>query len=273
MKIKQYQVDAFASRAFAGNPAAVCPLENWLDDETLQAIAEENNLSETAFFVPAGKGFRLRWFTPVSEVDLCGHATLASAHVIFEILGYSRDVITFETRSGELLVARRGKLLEMNFPAAQPRRCEIPAALASGLGRRPLEVLAADDYLAVFDSEASVRAITPDHTLLSQLDLRGVIVTAPGTEVDFVSRFFAPRLGVPEDPVTGSAHCELAPYWAARLGKNKLSARQVSRRGGQLTCEVRADRVILCGEAVTFMEAEISFGDRCHDRDGNGQDT
>ena len=273
MKLKQFQVDAFASRAFEGNPAAVCPLESWLDDDVLQAIAEENNLSETAFFVPSEQGFRLRWFTPVREVDLCGHATLASAHVIFEILGFSRDVITFETRSGELFVARQGKRLEMNFPAAPPKRCEIPEVLASGLGRRPIEVLAADDYLAVFDSETSVRAIRPDHALLSQLDLRGVIVTAPGTDVDFVSRFFAPRVGVAEDPVTGSAHCELAPYWAARLGKSTLSARQVSRRGGQLTCEVKADRVILWGEAVTFMEAEISFDARFHNRGGNGQDT
>ncbi len=259
MKIKQYQVDAFASRAFEGNPAAVCPLESWLDDSVLQAIAEENNLSETAFFVPSGRGFRLRWFTPAREVDLCGHATLASAHIIFETLGYSRDVITFETRSGGLFVARKGKLLEMDFPARVPVPCDVPQALARGLGQRPIALLAADDYLAVFDSEATVRALKPDHGLLGELDLRGVIVTAPGTDVDFVSRFFAPRFGVPEDPVTGSAHCELAPYWAARLGRNILRARQVSRRGGQLSCELKGDRVILSGEAVTFMAAEISF--------------
>ena len=259
MKIKQYQVDAFASQAFEGNPAAVCPLESWLDDGLLQAIAEENNLSETAFLVPSKKGFQLRWFTPLREVDLCGHATLAAAHVIFEALGYDKPVITFETRSGELFVKKKGPQLEMDFPACPPVPCELPEILAEGLGQRPIEVWAADDYLAVFDSEATIRAITPNPALLGQLDLRGVIITAPGTEVDFVSRMFAPKYGIPEDPVTGSAHCALAPYWASKLGKNILSARQVSKRGGNLTCEVKADRVFLSGCAVTFMEAEIAF--------------
>jgi PhzF family phenazine biosynthesis protein len=259
LKLKQYQVDAFTDKVFGGNPAAVVPLSSWPDDSLLQAIAEENNLSETAFFVPSKKGFHLRWFTPVKEVDLCGHATLATAHVIFEILGHPRQVITFETRSGELLVERKGKLLEMDFPACPPRSCEISETLAQGLGQRPIEVLAADDYLAVFDSEATVRAIAPNQALLAQLDLRGVAITAPGVDVDFVSRFFAPKFGIPEDPVTGSAHCELAPYWANRLGKNILTAKQVSRRGGHLTCELRAGRVILSGAAVTFMEAEIAL--------------
>lgn len=259
MKIRQYQVDAFATRAFEGNPAAVCPLESWLDDALLQAIAEENNLSETAFFVPVEKGFKLRWFTPVKEVDLCGHATLAAAHVIFENFGYSMQYITFETRSGDLTVKRKGNLLEMDFPSLPPRPCAFSEILAQGLGQRPIEVLAADDYLAVFDSEATVRAITPNQALLGQLDLRGVIVTAPGSDVDFVSRFFAPKFGIPEDPVTGSAHCELAPYWADKLGKSTLTAKQVSRRGGNITCEVKADRVVLSGHAVTFMEAEIAF--------------
>ncbi len=259
MKIKQYQIDAFATKAFEGNPAAVCPLENWLADGLLQSIAEENNLSETAFFVPSEKGFKLRWFTPIKEVDLCGHATLATAHVIFEILGYSQQVITFETRSGELFVEKKGKLLTMDFPACPPTPCNISDTLAEGLGRQPIEVLAADDYLAVFDSEAVIRTITPNQALLGQLDLRGVIITAPGVDVDFVSRFFAPKFGIPEDPVTGSAHCELAPYWANKLGKNILMARQVSKRGGNITCEVKADRVILSGRAVTFMEAEIDF--------------
>ena len=259
MKIKQYQVDAFASRAFEGNPAAVCPLESWLDDSLLQSIAEENNLSETAFFVVADKGFTLRWFTPIKEVDLCGHATLAAAHVLFEILGCSRRTITFETRSGELFVEKKEDRLEMNFPARTPTPCGFSEILEKGLGRRPIEVLAADDYLAVFDSEATVRAITPDHPLLARLDLRGVIVTAPGTDVDFVSRFFAPKYGIPEDPVTGSAHCALAPYWADKLGKNILSARQVSKRGGNITCEVKADRVLLSGSAVTVMETVIAF--------------
>lgn len=259
MKLKQYQVDAFATRAFEGNPAAVCPLESWLGDGLLQAIAEENNLSETAFFVPSEQGFELRWFTPVREVDLCGHATLATAHVLFEILGYAGQAITFETRSGELIVQRKGARLEMNFPACPPSPCERSEILAQGLGQRPFEVLAADDYLAVFDSEATVRAITPDQALLGQLDLRGVIVTAPGSDVDFVSRFFAPKFGIPEDPVTGSAHCTLAPYWAKRLGKNVLTARQVSRRGGNIGCELKADRVILSGSAVTVMASEITF--------------
>lgn len=259
MKIKQYQVDAFATRAFEGNPAAVCPLESWLDDGLLQAIAEENNLSETAFFVPLEKGFALRWFTPVKEVDLCGHATLATAHVLFDILGYAGRVITFRTRSGELVVERQGRRLEMNFPACRPVPRGPSELLSKALGRQPVEVLAADDYVAVFDSEATIRAIIPDQALLAQLDLRGVCITAPGADVDFVSRFFAPKYGIPEDPVTGSAHCELAPYWADRLGKNILTAKQVSRRGGSMTCEIRADRVVLSGSAVTFMEAEIAF--------------
>ena len=259
MKLRQYQVDAFTDKVFGGNPAAVVPLSSWPDDSFLQAIAEENNLSETAFFVSSGNGFKLRWFTPAKEVDLCGHATLATAHVIFEILGYSKQVITFETRSGELFVERKGKSLEMNFPACPPTLRECSETLAKGLGQRPIEVLAADDYLAVFDSEATVRAITPNQALLGQLDLRGVIVTAPGTDVDFVSRFFAPKYGIPEDPVTGSAHCELAPYWANKLGKNILTAKQVSKRGGNITCELKADRVFISGCAVTFMEGEIVF--------------
>ncbi len=259
MKIRQYQVDAFATRAFEGNPAAVCPLQSWLDDGLLQAIAEENNLSETAFFVPSEKGFVLRWFTPVREVDLCGHATLATAHVLFELLGYAGETIIFETRSGELAVERKGRRLEMNFPACPPTPCAASESLAQALGHPPIEVLAADDYLAVFDSESTVRAITPDLVLLGQLDLRGVIITAPGDDVDFVSRFFAPKFGIPEDPVTGSAHCELAPYWASRLDKTILTARQVSRRGGSLTCEMKGDRVMLSGSAVTFMEAEIAI--------------
>lgn len=259
MKLKQYQVDAFATRAFEGNPAAVCPLEAWLDDGLMQAIAEENNLSETAFFVPTEKGFGLRWFTPLKEVDLCGHATLASAHIIFEALGYALPVITFETRSGDLFVKRKGPLLEMDFPACPPVPCALPDLLAEGLGQRPLEVLTSDDYLAVFDCEATVRAIAPNQALLGQLDLRCVVITAPGTQVDFVSRVFGPKFGIPEDPVTGSAHCALAPYWARRLGKNVLTARQVSSRGGSIGCELKGDRVMLSGSAVTVMTSEITF--------------
>lgn len=257
MKIRQYQVDAFASRAFEGNPAAVCPLARWPDDDLLQAIAEENNLSETAFFVPSDKGFRLRWFTPACEVDLCGHATLAAAHVLFAHLGHRGQGITFETRSGALSVKRKGDLLEMDFPACPPTPCARFELLARALGRQPLEVLRADDYMAVFDNEAAIRAIKPDFVLLGTLDLRGVIITAPGDSHDFVSRFFAPRLGIFEDPVTGSAHCTLTPYWAGRLGQRLLSARQVSKRGGSILCELNDDRVLLSGAAVTFMQAEI----------------
>jgi predicted PhzF superfamily epimerase YddE/YHI9 len=261
MRLKQYQVDAFATRLFEGNPAAVCPLERWLQDDVLQAIAEENRLSETAFFVPTGEVFQLRWFTPLAEVDLCGHATLATAHVLFDILGYPEPVIRFSTRSGDLAVEREYDSLAMDFPALPPAACEAPGVLIEALGAVPLEVLAADDYVAVYDSEAAILGLDPDMSRLRKLDLRGVCVTAKGRDVDFVSRFFAPKFGVPEDPVTGSAHCELAPYWAQRLGSNRLRARQLSSRGGQVFCEVNGDRVKLSGRAVTFMEGEI-FLDR-----------
>ncbi|WP_300455900.1 PhzF family phenazine biosynthesis protein [Accumulibacter sp.] len=259
MKLKQYQIDAFAERAFEGNPAAVCPLEHWLEDRIMQAIAEENNLSETAFVLPSQDGFELRWFTPVTEVDLCGHATLAAAHVLFEILGHAGPTIAFTTRSGVLSVERHGRLLTMDFPATPGRSCAIPGQLITGLGRPPLELLAGDDYLAVFASEAEVRAITPNQESLAQIDRRGIIVTAPGSEVDFVSRFFAPKYGIPEDPVTGSAHCTLAPYWAEKLGKNTLTARQVSKRGGRIDCVMQGERVLLSGTAVTVMETVITL--------------
>lgn len=257
MKIRLYQVDAFADRVFTGNPAAVCPLEEWLDDATLLAIAGENNLSETAFFVPSGAKFILRWFKPLREIALCGHATLATAYVIFSYLGYAKKKVFFETRSGELSVTRQGSLLQMDFPVRVPEPCACPSLLADALGIRPPEVLAADDYLVVVESEEVVRAIEPDWALLERLDLRGVIVTAPGREADFVSRFFAPKYGVPEDPVTGSTHCELAPYYAGKLGKSKFEARQLSRRGGRVFCEVQADRVLLSGYAVTCLQGLI----------------
>ncbi|MBU1237670.1 MAG: PhzF family phenazine biosynthesis protein [Gammaproteobacteria bacterium] len=260
MRLRQYQVDAFATRVFEGNPAAVCPLETWLDDALLQAIANENNLSETAFFVPTERGFHLRWFTPVSEVDLCGHATLATAHILFEELGYAGKRISFETQSGDLVVEANGGLLAMDFPARPPAPCPIPDRLAEALGRVPLEVWAANDYLAVFENEEIIRAIAPDFAKLAELNLRGVIVTAPGQDVDFVSRFFAPKIGIPEDPVTGAAHCELTPYWAQRLGKDTFEARQVSARGGSLSCRLQGNRVIIAGKAVTFMVAEIDLG-------------
>ena len=259
MKIKQYQVDAFTTKVFQGNPAAVCPLEIWLEDDMLQAIAEENNLSETAFFVPIATGFNLRWFTPSKEVNLCGHATLAAAHVIYEFMEFKDSVITFSTRSGDLYVRKQGKLLQMDFPAYNINTIDNSEVFLKALGARPIKVFADEDYMVVFDSEATIRSIRPNFELLSLLDLRGVIVTAPGSDVDFVSRFFAPKLGIPEDPVTGSAHCMLAPYWAEKLGKNILSAKQVSKRGGNISCEVKADRVVLSGNAVTFMVADITL--------------
>ena len=259
MKLRQFQVDAFAGRRFEGNPAAVCPLEEWLSDEVMLAIAEENNLSETAFFVPLENGFKLRWFTPVAEVDFCGHATLGSAHVLFDALGYQGEAVVFETRSGEMSVARDGDVYVMNFPAQPPQSCSPPKALVEGLGAKPAEVLAADDYLAVYESEAVVQSLSPDFARLCELDLRGVIATAPGDNHDFVSRFFGPKHRINEDPVTGSAHCELTPYWSKRLGKNLLRARQISRRGGDVLCEMAGDRVVLKGVAVTFLVGEIEI--------------
>ncbi|HXG59560.1 MAG TPA: PhzF family phenazine biosynthesis protein [Thermoanaerobaculia bacterium] len=256
-KLRQYQVDAFASRPFEGNPAAVCPLDRWLDDRLMQSIAAENNLSETAFFVPTAKGFHLRWFTPVAEVDLCGHATLAAAHVVFGTLGWPKDAVTFATRSGDLTVTRDGDRLWMDFPSRPPRPVEAPAALLDGLRVAPVEVLAADDWVVVLRDEAAVRSIAPDFPRLRQAGLRGVTVTARGETADFVSRFFAPGLGIDEDPVTGSAHCELAPYWAPKLGSSRMRAQQVSKRGGEVLCELRGDRVLLGGTAITFMEGWI----------------
>lgn len=257
MKIRLFQIDAFTSRLFGGNPAAVCPLEAWLEDGTLQAIAAENNLAETAFFVGGGGRYELRWFTPTVEVDLCGHATLASALVVFRHLEPSLEAVAFRSKSGELRVTRSGDVLTLDFPSLPPSRCEVPEPLARALGRTPLELWSARDYMAVYGSEQEVRALAPDIDGLAAVDRFGVIVTAPGDARDFVSRFFAPRQGVPEDPVTGSAHCTLVPYWAHRLGKSRLHALQVSRRGGELFCEDRGDRVAIGGRAVQFLEGTI----------------
>jgi PhzF family phenazine biosynthesis protein len=258
MRIPLYHVDAFADRLFTGNPAAVCPLDAWLPDEVMQAIAAENNLSETAFFAPEGDSWRLRWFTPATEVDLCGHATLASAYVILRFLAPDRDRIVFLTeKAGELAVRRDGDLLALDFPARPPEPCTAPPRLGAALGDEPTEVLAARDYLAIYDDPDRVAALTPDFAALGKLD-RAVIVTAPGEgEADFVSRFFAPAMGVDEDPVTGSAHCTLIPYWAERFGKSRLEARQLSRRGGSLVCELRGDRVGIAGRAVLYLTGMI----------------
>lgn len=258
MHVPIYQVDAFASGLFSGNPAAICPLKDWLPDATLQAIAAENNLAETAYYMVKDGQYHLRWFTPGVEVDLCGHATLASAHVIMEM---RREVsvprVSFLTRSGELIVTRDGDLYTLDFPSRPPVETPHDDKLFEALGATPEQVLGARDYLCVFSTEAQVRALKPNMEKLAAIDRFATIVTAPGTDCDFVSRFFAPAKGVPEDPVTGSAHCTLIPYWASRLGKTKLFARQVSKRGGELWCEHRGDRVTIAGKAVEYLKGTI----------------
>ncbi len=252
MSIPYYQVDAFTSRIFSGNPAGVCLLADWLPDALLQSIAAENNLSETAFVVQRESQFHLRWFTPAIEVDLCGHATLAAAHVFFRHLGLSAPNIGFQTRSGALTVSRNGDLLTLDFPARPATICETPLELRVGLGATPTITAKARDYVAVFDTEQAVRDLRPDIAMLMRLDCLGIIVTAPGKDCDFVSRFFAPRAGISEDPVTGSSHCTLIPYWAQRLGRAELRALQLSARGGELFCEHRGERVAIGGRAITY---------------------
>ncbi|SMO54603.1 PhzF family phenazine biosynthesis protein [Fodinibius sediminis] len=261
MNISLYQVDAFASDVFEGNPAAVCPLDGWLPDELMQQIALENNLSETAFFVKAGQGYQLRWFTPATEVDLCGHATLGSAHVLFEHLGYDRESIVFDTRSGELEVCRRGRQLVMDFPAARLNAFDPPAALEEALQVSAVKVYRDMDILCVVEDGERLQSIAPDFQLLGTIDTRGVIVTAPSTDerFDFISRFFAPAAGVNEDPVTGSAHTILVPYWSRTLHQKELVGRQVSARGGTVFCEDRGRRVLLAGEACTYLEGQITI--------------
>jgi len=261
MRLPLYQVDAFAAVPFAGNPAAICPLDAWLDDARMQAIAAENNLAETAFFVRDSDGYRLRWFTPTVEVDLCGHATLASAWVVFERIEPGAAAVRFATRSGALGVTRDGDRLVLDFPALPAARQTAPADLVAGLGRAPAESWKASNWMAVFDRADDVRALAPDMAALVRLAPAGVIATAPAGAADgcdFVSRFFAPAHGVPEDPVTGSAHCTLVPYWAKRLGRARLHARQVSKRGGELFCEDRGPRVSIAGRCVLYLEGTIS---------------
>lgn len=257
MELPIYQVDAFASAVFSGNPAAVCPLESWLPDDTMQAIAMENNLAETAFFVRNNGRFELRWFTPVCEVDLCGHATLASAHVLFHELKESAEVLRFETKSGELVVRREGDRLAMDFPSRPPQKVEVDAQLAGAMGGRPVEILAARDYLVRYESAHEVQALSPDMEALKTIDRFAFIATAPGTDCDFVSRFFAPAEGIPEDPATGSSHCTLTPYWAKQLGKTVLHARQISPRRGELFCRLAGDRVEIAGHAALFLKGRI----------------
>lgn len=263
VELPLYQVDAFTDRVFWGNPAAVCPLEDWLPDEVMQAIALENNLPETAFIVPVGDAYDLRWFTPATEVELCGHATLGAAHVVFTHLRPEWDQVTFRSASGPLVVSRDGGRMSLSFPVLDYEQVDPPRALLEGLGpARPVAVYRSMDYLVVFEDEERLRSVRPDQTLLATLDLRGVVITAPGSATDFSSRFFGPKLSIPEDPITGSAHCALVPYWAQRLGRTWLRARQFSPRLGStlaidLECELRGDRVVLRGSAKEYMSGTI----------------
>ena len=258
MRVPIYQIDEFTGHLFGGNPAAVCPLEQWLPDAVMQKIAAENNLSATAFFVPQEGRYQLRWFTPTTDVDLCGHATLAAAYVIAKLLKPDTRHIAFMSKSGSLMVEVSGELTRLDFPADPPRLIAPPPGLDQVLGLKPREVLAARiRYLPVLASETEVRNLGPNMTALARLDYKGVIVTAAGTDCDFVSCFFAPRFGLPEDPVTSSAHCVLVPYWAARLGKNEVHARQLSARGGELFCEERGKRVWMTGRAAKYLEGVI----------------
>lgn len=258
MKLRLWQVDAFTSRPLAGNPAAVVPLESWLPDDLMLRIAAENNLSETAFFVHEPDGWRIRWFTPAIEVELCGHATLASSHVLLRHLQPGLDGVTWASRSGPLAVTRRGERLAMDLPAYPCRRIDTPPLLVEALGAEPLETWLGVKMLAVFASESDVRALRPDFGKVARIGAFGVIATAPGDTSDCASRYFVPQAGVNEDPVTGAAHCQLVPWWAQRLGKRELFARQVSARGGELWCEARDGRVTLAGDAVDYLEGVIT---------------
>jgi len=258
MKIPIYQVDAFTDHIFGGNPAAVCPLNEWIEPSLMQKIAEENNLSETAFFVPKDNYFEIRWFTPKLEINLAGHPTLAAAWVIFNELNYPKNEIIFQSHtSGKLTVTKKDDLLTLDFPSNAPKKTEIFKEITKALGKSPKELFKARDYLVIYESQEEIANLNPNFNLLSKIDAHGFIVTAPGTKSDFVSRFFAPFVGINEDPVTGSAHTTLIPYWAKTLNKNKLSAIQLSKRVGILQCEYLGARVKISGKAKLFMKGEI----------------
>ena len=266
MSFQQYQVDAFASQVFQGNPAAVCPLDEWLNDALMLAIAAENNLAETAFFIKEGNDYAIRWFTPTTEVQLCGHATLASAFVLFNCLGVKGDSVTFDSLSGPLRVTKKGSLLAMDFPSEAPVTVDIPLNLEKALGARVECCAFNQDYLVVLESAKAVAELKPDLNELAKLEGRGVIVTAPflesdhigdGEKYDFVCRFFGPKIGLNEDPVTGSAFTKLVPFWSKELNKNELFARQVSERGGDVYCQLSGERVVISGNAVLFSQGEI----------------
>jgi PhzF family phenazine biosynthesis protein len=259
MTLPIYQADAFTDQLFGGNPAAVCPLTEWLPDEVLQKIAAENNLAETAYFVKTEDGYHLRWFTPEYEIDLCGHATLASAHILYTELGYEANEIHFTTeKAGTLIISRKDDRYTLDFPSRPANPAELPEGLQEALSDQlPVDVLRGRDYMLVYENEQTIADMAPNFMALAKVDTVGVIVTAPGTRSDFVSRFFAPGAGIPEDPVTGSAHCNLIPYWAEKLGKTELHAYQISSRRGELWCELKGDRVLMSGKAVTYLKGEI----------------
>ena len=260
MEITIYQVDAFTDKLFGGNPAAVCPLEDWLPDETMQQIALENNLSETAFVVSDGKKYTIRWFTPLVEVDLCGHATLAAAHVYFSELKIPTKKIVFQSKSGPLTVTKKKTVYKMDFPKDDLQLIDTPLAIKSALACQPIATYQGkSDYLVILPTQQAVEELQPDFALLSTLPVRGVIVSAQGTKVDMVSRFFAPQCGIDEDPVTGSAHTSLTPFWAKQLKKNKLSALQLSKRGGVLNCALKGDRVAISGNAITYLKGVVNI--------------
>ncbi|MEJ8801552.1 PhzF family phenazine biosynthesis protein [Pontibacter sp. H249] len=258
-KLKLYQIDAFTEKVFGGNPAAVCVLDKWLDEAVMQSIATENNLAETAFVVPVDDAYEIRWFTPTVEVDLCGHATLAAAYVLFKYYNHPTDKITLESRnSGQLAVSRNGEELTLDFPVDSLSEIETPEVLVEALGKAPIAAFKGKtDFMLLFPAHQDIEKLNPDFRLIESAGGRGVIVTAPGNEVDFVSRFFCPNVGINEDPVTGSAHTTLTPYWSQRLGKAILTAKQLSKRQGNLTCELAGDRVKITGKAVTYLTGEI----------------
>ncbi len=260
MELTLYQIDAFTKNVFSGNPAAICPLTDWLDDDIMQSIALENNLSETAFFIPDDDGYHIRWFTPVSEVDLCGHATLASAYVIFNLLEYHNNQIHFNSKSGPLYIEKQDSRITMDFPCQPPIPCQIPEALENAFGKTPVECLKSEDYMVVFETEADVINYSPDMDELKKLGLRGVISTAKASgNYDFVNRFFAPKFGVPEDPVTGSSFTQLIPYWSGKLDQTTFNARQVSQRGGDIQCSLNGNRIKISGSAVKYLEGKINI--------------
>jgi len=261
MRLPIFQVDAFTERVFGGNPAAVCPLKEWLPDTVMQRIAMENAVAETAFFVPRGRDYAIRWFTPEIEMDLCGHATLATAHVIARHLDRSVESLRFHSNSGELFVRIDAEVITLDFPSRKPEPARAPALILEAFPSKPVEVLKARDYVLVFEDEATIRRLAPDRSLLDRINLDpgGVVATARGRDVDFVSRYFTPQASIFEDPVTGSAHCSLVPYWAEKLGKDSMVAMQLSPRTGTLYCQQQDDRVLLAGKAVTYLEGHLTL--------------